>query len=186
MLPGNPGPDAVMNYLTPITNAYHHDAYDKMENAIFPSYFHGKCEQDGVDPPGCPNPDCPVVCGTPGSLVHFYSKLRYIAYNQTRSLLHELSTPGSNTYQEFERNILEANGKTRRNIRIYARATTYGTVPLFLTKREEDLKTKLRMTMAKVDNWLEQVCGGNGAGTTNHLPECSWEANMKQYILSFP
>ena len=50
-----------MDLLRPVTDAYKSDAYNGMETAIFPSYFHGKCQQDGVDPPGCPNPDCPVV-----------------------------------------------------------------------------------------------------------------------------
>ena len=62
-----------------------------METAIFPSYFHGKCQVNGVNPPGCPNPDCPVVCGTPGSLVHFFPTLRGIAYNQTRKRLDDLA-----------------------------------------------------------------------------------------------
>ncbi|KAJ7927456.1 hypothetical protein B0H13DRAFT_1970447, partial [Mycena leptocephala] len=29
----------------------------------------------GNEPPGCPNPYCPIVCGTPGSLVYFYLTL---------------------------------------------------------------------------------------------------------------
>ncbi|OJA19198.1 hypothetical protein AZE42_10786 [Rhizopogon vesiculosus] len=32
----------------------------RLETAIFPRYFHGKCQDaNGVDAPGCPNPDCP-------------------------------------------------------------------------------------------------------------------------------
>ena len=108
MLPEHPGLETSLNYLRPISEKYWNDAYNGMETAIFPSYFHGKCQQDGVDPPGCPNPDCPVVCGTPGSLVHFYGKLRYIAFNQTRHLLDTIATPGSDAYNQVEQNVLNA------------------------------------------------------------------------------
>ena len=178
-----------MDLLRPVTDAYKSDAYNGMETAIFPSYFHGKCQQDGVDPPGCPNPDCPVVCGTPGSLVHFYGKLRYIAYNQTRHLLDTLTTPGSKTYDELERKVLDAadaHTKTRRMIRIYQRASPYGTVPLLLTKRDEDLKNQLRHIVDGIGPMLLDVCGGLDDGETNGLPDCSWEGPMKDYILSFP
>jgi hypothetical protein len=189
MLPEHPGLVTSMNYLQPIADAYHNEAYNGMETAIFPSYFHGKCQQDGVDPPGCPNPDCPVVCGTPGSLVHFYGKLRYIAFNQTRYLLKTLATPGSDAYSQVEQNVLNAatsNGKARRMIRIYQRASPYGTVPLFLTKREEDAKIKLKEIMTTISPMLLETCGGLDDGETNGLPDCSWESAMKEYILTFP
>ncbi|KZV75881.1 hypothetical protein PENSPDRAFT_680614 [Peniophora sp. CONT] len=41
--------------------------------------FRGKYQQDDGEPEGCPNPDCPVVCGIPGSLVDIYSTLRFFA-----------------------------------------------------------------------------------------------------------
>ncbi|KAI0689299.1 hypothetical protein BC835DRAFT_261170 [Cytidiella melzeri] len=184
-VPGSPTPQAALHYLDSITNAYSNSSYDGMETAIFPSYFHGKClDENGVEPDGCPNPDCPLVCGTPGSLVHFYGKLRYIAFNQTKHLLKDLSTPGSDTYDQVERAVLrQANEKTRRSnsIRLYARTS----LPL-KTKREEDVKTKLKETLAKVPMWLEQICGGSGNGDINGLPNCNWEAAMKNYILTFP
>lgn len=175
-----------MRWLEPITRTYADKAYDGMEVAIFPSYFHGKCLVDGVEPDGCPNPDCPVVCGTPGSLVHFYGKLRYLAYNQTRHILKELSTPGSATYEQVEQNVLEGSSKTRRSMRIYARSSPYGTVPMVLKKREEDVKARLKSTMETISELLGQTCGTSGDGNTNSLPQCDWEDAMKPYILSFP
>ncbi|GJE88164.1 hypothetical protein PsYK624_042470 [Phanerochaete sordida] len=187
MLPAHPGLETSRNYLRPILDSYENDAYNGMETAIFPSYFHGKCQQDGVDPPGCPNPDCPVVCGTPGSLVHFYGKLRYIAFNQTRYHLQTLATPGSDAYKQVEQAVLDADGaKTRRMIRIYERSGPYGTVPSFLTKREDDTRTKLQDIMRNVGSMLLQTCGGSEDGETNGLADCSWEKAMKEYILSFP
>jgi hypothetical protein len=56
--------------------------------------------KERVDPIDCPDPDCPVVGDTPGSLVHFYSVLRSIAFNQTCKTLSSLATPGSGVYEQ--------------------------------------------------------------------------------------
>ncbi|KAM5537576.1 hypothetical protein V8D89_008654, partial [Ganoderma adspersum] len=99
-----------MTYLEPIQAAYRTQAYQNMETGIFPSYFHGKClDGNGNEPAGCPNPDCPVVCGTPGSMVHFYPILRFIAFNQTYHLLERLSVPGSPSYNRVEALVLQAS-----------------------------------------------------------------------------
>lgn len=54
----------VRQLIAPINSHWHNTIYDQTEKAIFPGYFHGKCQRviDGVlkDPEGCPNPDCPV------------------------------------------------------------------------------------------------------------------------------
>ena len=175
-----------MPLLRPLTDAYAASAFDIMRTAIFPSYFHGKCLQDGVQPPGCPNPDCPVVCGTPGSLVHFYAKLRYIAYNATSHLLRTLADPASDTAKQVEQAVLDAaHQNARRMLRVYARAAPYGASPFALRKREEDTRAKLRAIMAKAAPLLLEFCGGAN-GATNGLPFCSWEDAMKGYILTFP
>ena len=71
-------------------------------------------------------------------------------------------------------------------IRVYQRAGPYGTVPLYPTKREEDMKTKLQDIMHEIGSMLLQTCGGLEDGETNGLPDCSWEQAMKEYILTFP
>jgi uncharacterized Zn finger protein len=124
------------------------------------------------------------VCGTPGSLVHFYGKLRFIAFNQTRHLLKELSAPGSDTYNQVERAVLNHANKKRRQGNT-TRLSWRNTLPI-PTKREEDVKAQLKETMSNIPIWLEQVCGGSGYGDVNGLPECSWETLMKDYILTFP
>lgn len=105
-----------MTLLQPLLTAYANASYDSMETAIFPSYFHGKCQRfskDGQDPPGCPDPDCPVVCGTPGSLVHFYPTLRYIAWNNTKSLIDEMLAPGQPTFDAIEKMVEDAQTQTQ-------------------------------------------------------------------------
>jgi hypothetical protein len=39
-----------LDYLEPIIDTYSLAAYDSMWTAIFPRYFHGKCQQNGIDP----------------------------------------------------------------------------------------------------------------------------------------
>ncbi|KAL7277196.1 hypothetical protein ACG7TL_009044 [Trametes sanguinea] len=127
LLPGQPDTETAMSYLQPLLTAYKKQAYQGMEKAIFPSYFHGKClDAEGNEPDGCPNPDCPIVCGTPGSLVHFYSQLRFIAYNETFHTLQALATPGTDAYQQVEKAVMDAaassHSERRRSYsRIYPR-----------------------------------------------------------------
>ena len=132
-----------------------------LQNAIFPSYFHGKCQVDGVDPPGCPNPDCPVVCGTPGSLVHFYPKLRSIVFLCLEEFLRKLASPGSDSYRQVERALLLSAGSPTKNQQI-------------------SLTKQIRNALGKCPTFLNQACGGP------KLSRCSWEAEMKEFILSFP
>lgn len=156
-----------------------------MENAIFPSYFHGKCLRDGVTPPGCPNPDCDVVCGTPGSLVHFYPKLRYIAFNRTRSGLQALVAPGSDVYNQVERVVLDSANQGQEDIpRRDGRISRFS---LSNSRRsDDDIRSQLKNILANLPSIMERVCGGTGSGETNGLPDCSWAAPMKEYILTFP
>ncbi|KAI1784539.1 hypothetical protein LXA43DRAFT_209360 [Ganoderma leucocontextum] len=224
----HPSVDTTMTYLAPILTAYHDQAYHNMETGIFPSYFHGKClDKSGQEPPGCPNPDCPVVCGTPGSLVHFFPKLRYIAFNQTCHLLQKLSSPNSPTYNRVETLVLDASrsplppDERRRHAfsRVFSRNVVGGmqdsqggassALDLLsgfgsgagpsglhtglpdgpgkvVSKRAQDIKAGLRSIFQQMCPLLQESCGGNGVEKTNGLPHCSWEAAMKEYILSFP
>lgn len=117
-----------MTYLQPIISAYQKEAYKGMETAIFPNFFHGKCLNDqGIEPDGCPNPDCSIVCGTPGSMVHYYSKLRFIAFNETYHHLERLCTPGTDAYKRAEQAVVAAAGHDERRrspSRIYSRAVS--------------------------------------------------------------
>lgn len=166
-----------LKYLTPLVDAYNKAAYSALETAIFPSYFHGKCQnEDGTEPEGCPNPDCPVVCGTPGSLVHFYGKLKSIVYEETSKMLVTLASPGSESYNAVEKAVVadaDPGGHRRRMVGRYGRAG----VPI--TKRADGAQAKLKEIMKEMASLLEKACGENQVA-------CSWEGIMKSYILSFP
>jgi len=208
LLPAESHNDA-MPYLRPIITTYNDNSYDGMRTAIFPSYFHGKCQRNGVDPPGCPNPDCPVVCGTPGSLVHFYPMLRFIAYNRTRSALRRLCSPGNDAYERVERAVVQTTsghhirGGERRRVPWFEYAVTgaggelgrglaqgrnfsHARTRETTRRNEESVKKQLKEIMAQVSGLLEKACGGHASEDENALPNCSWEDAMKRYILTFP
>ncbi|KAH9941812.1 uncharacterized protein BXZ73DRAFT_88218 [Epithele typhae] len=193
LIPNHPLPTTTFTYLSPILDAYNNQAYHGMETAIFPHYFHGKClDASGREPNGCPNPNCPIVCGTPGSMVHFFPKLRYIAFNETYHLLQALSTPGTETYDAVERAVLDAADKdpkraARRGLPPPASwARSLASANPAPGSRRPDIKAGLRNIMQQVHALLEETCGGSGVEATNGLPRCSWEKEMKEYILTFP
>ncbi|EIN08488.1 hypothetical protein PUNSTDRAFT_144060 [Punctularia strigosozonata HHB-11173 SS5] len=192
MIPDYARAENVLEYLEPILDTYSLNAYAGMETAIFPHYFHGKCQQDGVDPPGCPNPDCPVVCGTPGSLVHFYPTLRFIAFNQTRHILRDVSQSHTDAYAKVEAAIVnDATTPPRQLVRSRfmspaAARSSEAAMSRILKKRAQEVKAQLRAVLDSSWSLLEKQCGGTGTGVTNGLTSCSWEKEMKEYILSFP
>jgi hypothetical protein len=196
-----------ISYLHPLTEAYSKKSYDSLRTAIFPGYFHGKCQVDGVNPKGCPNPDCPVVCGTPGSLVHFYGKLRQIAFNETREMLRELSKPEGSVFKQILKGVkADEKRKARkpRMIRVYGRIPGDGTPDATskqaapgsvrkyrLKQRDDDNQTDdssaiLKKILDQIPRRLEEECGGTGKDGLDGLGRCSWEEPMKEFILSYP
>lgn len=202
-----------MIFVEPILKAYQNISYDTLETAIFPSYFHGKCQRfskDGQDPPGCPNPDCPVVCGTPGSLVHFYSTLRYIAFNSTKHTLVSLGSPGSDAYSQVNALVTSAQKQnSKRSIDGDSAATTsaqvedvhnapshrsihpryFQTAPnrrSHIAANQKRSSDSVETILKSIASLLEQACGGPATDGAGSLPYCSWEAAMKSYILSWP
>jgi len=175
-----------------------------MKTAIFPSYFHGKCQRNGVDPAGCPNPDCPVVCGTPGSLVHFFPKLRFIAFNHTRNTMQRLCSPGNEAYDRSEHAVVQAAarprgyGYARRRVPWFeyavtgaggelARSAAQGRNLSYARKRnDESVKKGFEKIMKQTTDLFEEACGGRASEDGKALPKCSWEGSMKSYILTFP
>ncbi|KAF8273452.1 hypothetical protein EI94DRAFT_1564147 [Lactarius quietus] len=193
-----------MTFFHPILTAYYDTSYNDMRTAIFPSYFHGKCQRDDVEPQGCPNPDCPVVCGTPGSLVHFFPTLRFIAFKSTRDTLRRLCSPSSDEYKRTEQAVARAatttrkSGSKQRRVSIFSNGAARGTggepaqgVPpgktvQYVRKREEDVSKKFEEIMGQVSVLLEKECGGKPTEDASALPDCSWEKAMKAFILTFP
>ncbi|KAJ4490217.1 hypothetical protein J3R30DRAFT_47702 [Lentinula aciculospora] len=189
-----------------LQDAYHKVAYASLENAIFPSYFHGKCEQHTangtlVNPPGCPNPDCPVVCGTPGSMVHFFPVLRNITVTTHEEIFALLTKQDSASFQDVKTCVLnampakkcpnkDASHTTRSFSRLFAarfpRSLARGSFT-GLSRREtcfddatfeKDLHDVLQAGMVQM--WPD-VCDAH-----NEYAKCNWEKEMKAFILQFP
>ncbi|KAF8800556.1 hypothetical protein BYT27DRAFT_7148368, partial [Phlegmacium glaucopus] len=188
------------SFLSPLLDEYNKRGYDYMENAIFKSYFHGKCEDPttGRDPAGCPNPDCPVVCGTPGSIVHFYSKFVTLAFDAIVHLFDEIIKPSSTAYQKFEKGVISATSSNppaenrQRMVRFMREADWLAEPPVgfdkskSFEKRTEHIRDRLQSILGQFQSKLKAICGGNRTTDSTELPSCSWEAEFKQYILLFP
>lgn len=192
-----------LDYITPLLSSYEGNAYSRMETAIFPSYFHGKCEDPttGIIPAGCPNPSCPVVCGTPGSMVYHFPKLRRIAFDTVHAMLFEHTRKDSDTHNAVERTVKRfanpqvASNRTTRSIpRIFwARKDLDLFSPeyesLDLTRRTDGIEAKLSSILESAPERLARACGYTGPnkdGSTDELRGCSWEAETVAYILRFP
>jgi len=149
-----------MVYFSPVLEAYNLTACAGLETAIFLHYFHGKCQDaNGVDPPGCPNPDCPKVCGTPGSLIHFYPTLASIVFNQTIGLLANLTTPGSKTYNQVLQAVrADANEGQRRRMENLSRIMPLRSRGAINVKNTQD---GLKKIMKKLPSIMLRTCGGS-------------------------
>jgi len=167
-----------------------------MQNCIFDNLFHGKCQNPttGVDPVGCPNPDCPVICGTPGSMCHFFPLFRARAFNCTVHLVESIVKPDTTAYQKVKQSI-EANNAPRPRQRGMSRFMRNLVPPYdeelvenerFREKRYDALDASLQEVFRRVRPSSLRVCGGSPSGRLNGLPNCSWESSFKQYILTFP
>lgn len=173
--PANRRQDSI-SYFTPVIHAYNNVSYDGLRNAIFPSYFHGKClYKNGTVPNGCPNPDCPVVCGTPGSMVHFFPVLTRIVYNQVSGQMTNITSPRSKAFQKVEKTVL-ADAQTRRR-RALSRVSRSAQLEARATAAT---RKQFRAIMKDFPTMSLTACGGS------NLSQCSWETYMKTFILQYP
>lgn len=169
--------------LAPIMKTYGNTSYSVLETRIFPGFFHGKCQNaSNVDPPGCPKPDCPVVCGTPGSMVHFYSKFCELAHDAIAQSLASAVSPHSASYRALEDSVAAQMPQPRfggpgPQMLRYRRPTVFAgdersVSPSFVPD--------LRSILEQIPMVLTDCCGGS------ELPLCTWKKKMEALILSYP
>ncbi|KIL61044.1 hypothetical protein M378DRAFT_167384 [Amanita muscaria Koide BX008] len=180
------GENDTLDLLTPFYSALLKNAHAELHQAIF-SVFRGKYQRRiyangtlvGLEVPhGCPNPDCPIVCGTPGSMIHYFPKLKFIVYNTFRRLLLAPTSPDSEVYKQLLASLVRKNSEARRSLRFAPRK--------HLPSVGGDTNEKLQSILKNVTLSFEYTCGGSGTGKMNGIPNCSWEQEMKNYILTFP
>ncbi|KAG1823648.1 uncharacterized protein BJ212DRAFT_1533144 [Suillus subaureus] len=169
-------------YFAPVLTAYNLTAYNSLEKAIFPGYFHGKCQDaNGVNPPGCPNPDCPKVCGTPGSMVHFYPTLIKIVFDETTSLLANLTAPGSKPYNHIQQTIMaDVDKGQKKRMENLSRIMPLRSRAAIQGKSTHSIQQGLKKIMKELRPTMLETCGGS------NLSFCSWEQPMKEFILQYP
>ncbi|KAG1798980.1 uncharacterized protein HD556DRAFT_1232048 [Suillus plorans] len=169
-------------YFAPVLQAYNITAYNSLEKAIFPSYFHGKCQDaNGVNPPGCPNPDCPKVCGTPGSMVHFYPTLVRIVFDGTTDLLANLTAPGSKPYNQIQQTVMaDVNKGHRKRMENLSRIMPLRNRAAIQASSTHSIQQGLKKIMKELRPTMLETCGGS------NLSLCSWEQPMKEFILQYP
>jgi len=167
--------------LDPVILLYKENAYNSMETAEFPGFFHGKCQVNGVDPKGCPNPDCPVVCGTPGSIIHFYTTFINIAFNITAQGVANITSPtnSSSQFDQIQKEVMSVcQGQKKRKKRSSRLFYFSEACP-----NENEIKTTLKKMLdpRNIRNVMQSECGGSS------LPNCDWiKQGMKDYVLSWP
>ncbi|KAK0203701.1 hypothetical protein DFS33DRAFT_1333315 [Desarmillaria ectypa] len=188
-IPCSPDDSKWLTLMKPMLVAFEKQAPSRFQQDIFPKYFHGRCQVNGVDPEGCPNPDCPVVCGTPGSLIHFYPILLEIVHNSTIALLQDITSPHSDAYKETEKNVIDSlsfHSSSPRMFR-FSRSTFYPTISTTLSatgflkrSRSPDFSQVFKSHMSKILEMVTKACKtGNGGG------RCTFP-DMKKKILSYP
>ncbi|KAK0220059.1 hypothetical protein IW262DRAFT_998266 [Armillaria fumosa] len=177
----------LLSLVKPLLDAFEKDAPPCFQENIFPRYFHGKCQVNGVDPPGCPKPDCAVVCGTPGSMIHYYQKLLEIVLNSTTTVCQNMTSPHSNVYQAMEKNMLKtisSHSSSRRTVR-FSRSTFYPTISTTpsatgFSKRSSppDFSQAFQTHMSKLPQRVTNSC-------KTRKGRCTFP-HMKNKILSYP
>ncbi|KAF7360488.1 hypothetical protein MVEN_00779500 [Mycena venus] len=174
--------------MIPITNCYSNNSWSAMRQNIFPGYFHGKClDRNGNEPAGCPNPNCPIVCGTPGSMVHFYSIFVSIAHNTTCSSLMSCADPNSESYRALEKRVTTHMSESRLQTGPGPQILRYRRPSVFEDEKpaaspitKKDIEPALTRILAKFPEVLVKCCGGSD------LPSCTWARQMHALILSYP
>jgi len=172
-----------LHLLEPINSTFYHTAHEFLKQAIFPSYFHGKCQNPttGINPPGCPNPNCPVICGTPGSLVFHYSTLQTIVHAATKANYKQATNPSSLAFSETLSRVLRAGNldqTSRPPLRFAHILRTHE------KRYEHSTNRTLSSILQKFSGLLDARCDNPQKRSGSSL--CDWRDEMIPYILSFP
>ncbi|EKM77380.1 hypothetical protein AGABI1DRAFT_130463 [Agaricus bisporus var. burnettii JB137-S8] len=173
-------------YLQPINDTFHKEAYDFIQNAIF-SRFHGKCQDvtTGINPIGCPNPSCPVICGTPGSLVYHYPELEAIVHTAVKALLVQIAKPSSPAYSNSSSRIYQAY-HSNNMVRSWLRFSPAHVPGTYGVSDRHTLNQSLSGVFRDIPSLLDNECGGPRKDAPHTFPRCSWKKTMTKYILRFP
>ncbi|KAK7058433.1 hypothetical protein VNI00_002067 [Paramarasmius palmivorus] len=189
----------VSKCLQPMRIAYNDTVSESIKHDVF-KLFKGKCQRNGVEPEGCPNPSCPVICGTPGSMCYHYDKLEDLAFNAVHSILYNITQPTSPVFQQVYSSI--ARSKSRREtayMRFQPRAYApdlplpfdFMRQPLVIRSTLDDLYARDSSRLTEISSGLslelQKKCGYEPHGSKKDLgSRCSWKKEMCSFILQYP
>jgi len=91
-------------------------------------------------------------------------------------MLVTLASPGSESYKAVEKAVVADADAGRHAPRTVGR---YGRTGVLVTRRADSVRAGLKEIMKEMASLLDRACGKNQV-------KCSWEVDMKLYILSFP
>jgi hypothetical protein len=142
------------------------------------------------------------VCGTPGSIIHFYNTFVNIAFNTTSSGIANITSPtnSSSQFKEIQKEVSSAcQGANQRRRRI---------APLFSSSSgasegcsdQDSIQSTLKniLSLDNIQSTMRDECGGQD------LPDCNWiqqgmkasryhrcllliaHALLQDYVLSWP
>ncbi|KAF9269635.1 hypothetical protein L218DRAFT_280554 [Marasmius fiardii PR-910] len=168
-------------------------------------HFRGKCQRNGVTPEGCPNPDCPSRCGTPGSMVHFYSTLRRLAFESFFDVIKNHTDTASPTYRQIQARVEQGRESRKREtpMRFQPRPDANHDVSLpilymrqpfeiqpdvdrALNSKRERHSTHVAVSLGRIPSELETICGRLSKESETDLKHCSWRTEMTKFILQYP
>lgn len=152
--------------------------------------------------------------------MHFYSTLRLIAFNDTRTVLGNLVKSNSPTFNQILQQVNDArqgyddNSKSDLDNDTAGDGLNGGLIPLYArsafikrssgfrhpnfhrrafvhghtrsTPDSSSINESLARILQTLGSELSNACGQNVNDGNDGLPNCSWETDMKSYILSFP
>ncbi|KAG7095413.1 hypothetical protein E1B28_006162 [Marasmius oreades] len=190
----------VPHSLDPLRHAIQLECPDVLNANVF-GYFRGKCQRNGIEPKGCPNPDCPSRCGTPGSMVHFFPKLRRLGFESIRTVIKNHTDPTSPTYKQIQARVEQGRELRKKGAPMRFQPRTYGNrdipisvlymrQPFEIHPKMEDVYNHKRSGDSDILHefvpGFEASCGYKAEESGTDLKNCSWEAEMKNFILQFP
>jgi hypothetical protein len=119
------------------------------------------------------------VCGTPGSLVHFFPTLSHIVSLTLRHETDKATAPGGEAYGEVEKRIVHD---------VAHATTTTTTRRRRMVRRRRSVLEADKRAASKVQSELKGILSSAGQLLEKECEEagCSWEKEIKSYILTFP
>jgi hypothetical protein len=114
-------------------------------------------------------------------MVHFYPTLIKIVFDETTSLLANLTAPGSKPYNQIQQTVLaDVNKGQKKRMENLSRIMPLRSRAAIQARSTHSIQQGLKKIMKELRPTMLETCGGS------NLSFCSWEQPMKEFILQYP